>query len=107
MPNAVPRRLGRAQLVAALQSVGAGGGNVYALAISGSTLYIGGAFQNGAGIASRRLPARVRPEHRRRAGARRTGRVLNGTVEALAVDSRGTLYAGGGFSDLDGIAAAD
>jgi hypothetical protein len=83
------------------------GANVYALAISGSTLYIGGAFQNGAGIpaADYLLACDVNT------GAARTLVTRDGyvssTVSALALDSRGTLYAGGNFFDFDGIKEAD
>jgi hypothetical protein len=81
------------------------GANVYALAISGPTLFIGGAFQNGAGIpaADYLLACDLNT------GAARslvTGYVSS-TVNALAVDSRGTLYAGGGFFDFNDIKAAD
>jgi hypothetical protein len=83
------------------------GANVYALAISGSTLYIGGAFQNGAGIPSADyLLACDLNTGAARALVDRDG-FVSSTVEALAVDGRGTLYAGGGFVDLDGIPAAD
>ena len=41
-------------------------GNVKALQVVGPTLYVGGDFQDGAGIDDRRLPARVRPGLRRR-----------------------------------------
>jgi hypothetical protein len=82
------------------------GGNVYSLAIRGSTLYVGGAYQNGAGIpaADYLLACDLNTG---------TARALVGdgltssTVGALAVDSGGTLYAGGSFNDLDGIPAAD
>jgi len=84
------------------------GGNVDALQIIGPTLYVGGEFQNGAGIASADYllacdlatgassPTVVDPAH-----------PFSGPVYALAADSNGTLYAGGGFSNLEDIAAAD
>ncbi len=80
-------------------------GNVYALQISGSTLYIGGAFQNGAGIANADylLACDLNTGAARAVVAGYT----SSSVFGLAVDSRGTLYASGGFGDLDGIAAAD
>jgi len=83
------------------------GANVQALALTGSTLYIGGAFQNGAGIASADylLACDIGT------GAARSlvdaDADISSTVAALAVDTRGTLYAGGFFSNLDGVAAAD
>jgi hypothetical protein len=80
-------------------------GNVYALEISGSTIYVGGAFQRGAGIAN----ANYLLACDLNTGAARA--VVPGytssTVAGLAVDSHGTLYAGGGFGDLDGVPAAD
>jgi hypothetical protein len=82
-------------------------GTVLALQIVGSTLYIGGAFQNGAGIAS----ADYLLACDLNTGAPRstvdTDGDFSGAVYALAADSRGVLYAGGGFSNLDRIAAAD
>jgi hypothetical protein len=83
------------------------GANVYALAISGSTLYVGGAFQNGAGIASADyLLACDLGTGAARSLVGADGDVSS-TVSALAFDGRGTLYAGGSFNDLAGIAAAD
>jgi hypothetical protein len=84
------------------------GGNVDALQIIGQTLYVGGEFQNGAGIASADYllacdlatgassSTVIDPAH-----------PFSGSVYALAADSNGTLYAGGGFSNLEDIAAAD
>jgi hypothetical protein len=84
------------------------GGNVTSLQIIDQTLYVGGEFQNGAGIASADFVLAcglatgassstvVDPAH-----------PFSGPVYALAADSNGTLYAGGGFSNLENIAAAD
>jgi hypothetical protein len=83
-------------------------GNVHSLQIVDGTLYVGGAFQNGAGIASAdyllacdlatgaSCSTVIDPAH-----------PFAGTVYALTADSNGTLYAGGGFSNLENIAAAD
>ncbi len=83
-------------------------GNVHALEIIDNTLYVGGSFQNAAGIASADYlvacdlitgnPSSLilDPAH-----------PFNGPVYALAADSAGTLYAGGAFSNLEDIAAAD
>jgi hypothetical protein len=85
------------------------GGNVNSLEIIGQTLYVGGAFQNGAGIAS----ADYLLACDLATGASTTTVVdpahpfAGGIVYALAADSDGTLYAGGGFSNLENIAAAD
>ncbi|GIG64029.1 hypothetical protein [Phytomonospora endophytica] len=72
-------------------------GNVYALAVSGSQLYVGGYFTTVDGLKRRHI-------------ARFTGGDLDawrhsvsGAVRALAV-SDGVLYAGGSFSTVDGQA---
>jgi hypothetical protein len=87
---------------------GYAGGNVTSLQIVGPTLYVGGEFQNGAGIESADYllacdlaggspePVVADPAH-----------PFTGPVYALAADSNGTLYAGGNFFDLEDIAAAD
>jgi hypothetical protein len=84
------------------------GGNVQALQILDQTLYVGGDFQDGSGIASADYllacdlnsgaprPTVVDPAH-----------PFSGSVHALAVDSNGVLYAGGRFGDLENIDAAD
>jgi hypothetical protein len=83
-------------------------GNVRALQVIGPTLYVGGDFQDGAGIeAADYLLAcnlatgepsetTVDPAH-----------PFSGPVKALTATSDGTLYAGGRFGNLDNIAAAD
>jgi hypothetical protein len=82
-------------------------GNVYALAVSGPTLYVGGSFQNAGGIAAADYLVACDTA----TGAARalvdSDADISGNVNALAVDSRGTLYVGGGFSNFDGIPAAD
>lgn len=82
------------------------GGSVSSLQILGSTLYVGGAFQNGAGIktASYLLACDLNT-----GAARTVGNPgdLNGGVYALTRDANGTLYAGGQFSNVAGIPAAD
>jgi hypothetical protein len=81
------------------------GGNVYSLEISGSTLYIGGAFQRGAGIAN----ANYMLACDLNTGAARAlvAGYTSSSVVGLGFDSRGTLYAGGSFGDLDGVPSAD
>jgi hypothetical protein len=83
-------------------------GNVRALQVIGPTLYVGGDFQNGAGIATADYllacdlasgtpsATTVDPTH-----------PFSGSVKALTATSDGTLYAGGRFSDLENIEAAD
>ena len=80
-------------------------GNVYALEISGSTLYVGGAFQNGAGIAS--ADYMLACDLNTGAARALVAGYTSSSVVGLGVDSRGTLYAAGGFGDLEGIPAAD
>ena len=84
------------------------GGNVTSLQIIGQTLYVGGEFQNGAGIAS----ADYLLACDLASGAPSTTVVdpahpFSGSVYALTADSNGTLYAGGGFTNLENHAAAD
>jgi hypothetical protein len=80
-------------------------GNVSALQIVGSTIYVGGSFQNGAGIASADyLLACDLATGAPRSTVARDGE-FSGTVYALTADSRGTLYAGGGFINLGNVAA--
>ena len=74
--------------------------------IIGGTIYVGGTFKNGAGVpkADDLLACDLAT------GAPSTTVKLNsfnGTVYALTADSKGRLYAGGTFSDLDGNSAAN
>jgi hypothetical protein len=83
-------------------------GNVTSLQIIGQTLYVGGEFQNGAGIASADYLLACSLV----SGAPSTTVVdpthpFSGSIYALAADSNGTLYAGGGFINLENVAAAD
>jgi hypothetical protein len=83
-------------------------GNVKALQVVGSTLYVGGDFQDGAGIATADYllacnlatgdpsATTIDPAH-----------PFSGPVKALTATSDGTLYAGGRFGDLENIPAAD
>jgi hypothetical protein len=84
------------------------GGNVLALQVIGNNLYVGGSFQNGAGLADADYLVRcdlttgiasediTDPAH-----------PFSGSVYALTADSGGTLYAAGGFSDLENNTASD
>jgi hypothetical protein len=81
-------------------------GNVKALQIIGQTLYVGGDFQDGAGVptADYLLACDLA------SGVPRATTVLNGfsgPVKALAATSDGRLYAGGRFANLENIPAAD
>ncbi|MDT4916915.1 MAG: hypothetical protein QOH89_1615 [Pseudonocardiales bacterium] len=83
-------------------------GNVNALQIIGNTLYIGGSFANGADIEAADylfgcdLTSRVASPV-----VDSTVHAFAGAVYALTADSNGTLYAGGGFTNLEGILQAD
>ena len=82
--------------------------NVTSLQIVDDTLYVGGTFQNGAGIASADyLLACDLATGASRSTVLDPTHAFPGPVHALAADSDGTLYAGGAFTDLEGIAAAD
>ena len=86
------------------------GGNVTSLQIVGQTLYVGGEFQKGG--AGNPPPASYLLACDLATGAARSTVVdpahpFSGSVYALAADSDGTLYAGGGFIDLENIPAAD
>ena len=83
-------------------------GSVSALKVVGSTLYIGGVFQDGA-----RLPSADYLVACDLVTGTPTSTVanefdaLNGVVYALAADSAGNLYAGGGFNNVTGAPTAD
>jgi hypothetical protein len=83
-------------------------GNVTSLQIVGPTLYVGGSFQNGAGIAS--ADYLLACDLATGAPSSTIADPLppfSGSVYALAADANGVLYAGGGFTNLEGIPAAD
>jgi hypothetical protein len=84
------------------------GGSVSALQIIGSTLYVGGSFQNGADIDS----ADYLLACNLNTGASSSTvdsavHSFNGGVYALTADNDGNLYAGGQFINLESIPAAD
>jgi hypothetical protein len=83
-------------------------GNVTSLQIIDRTLYVGGEFQDGAGIASADyLLACDLATGASSSVVSDPAHPFSGSVYALTADSNGTLYAGGGFSNLENIAAAD
>ncbi|MDT4921111.1 MAG: hypothetical protein QOI15_2013, partial [Pseudonocardiales bacterium] len=82
-------------------------GNVNALQIIGNTLYVGGSFANGAGITSADYLLACDLTTGAPASTVSSDGDFTGAVYALTADSNGTLYAGGGFINLDQIAAAD
>ena len=82
------------------------GGNVNALQIIGSTLYVGGSFQNGAGIAAADYILACDLN----TGASSSPIAVDGqggAIYALTADSNGILYAAGPFTDEGGVPAAD
>jgi hypothetical protein len=83
-------------------------GNVNALQIIGNTLYVGGSFQDGAGIAAADyLLACDLTTGASSATVDSTVHSFSGSVYALTADSNGTLYAGGTFINLEAIPQAD
>ena len=83
------------------------GGSVSALQIIGSTLYVGGAFQNGADIDSADYLLACDLNTGAASSTVPNDGDINGGVYALTADSNGTLYAGGQFINLATIPAAD
>jgi hypothetical protein len=81
--------------------------NVNALQIVGSTLYIGGSFANGAGIPSADYLLACNLTTEVASSTMQNDGDFSGAVQALAADSNGTLYAGGGFTNLGKIPGAD
>ena len=95
----------------ALGSNGANDGalnsSVYALAVSGGDVYVGGRFANAAGIAKADYVARWDGTWSALgSNSSSTDGALNAGVNALAV-SGSDLFVGGGFTDAAGIATAD
>ncbi|MEI7742572.1 MAG: hypothetical protein WCK58_02350 [Chloroflexota bacterium] len=83
------------------------GGNVMALQVIGNTLYVGGAFQNGAGLVAADYLLACDMTTGASSATVDKSDDIGGAVYALTADSNGTLYAGGGFINVDGILAAD
>lgn len=84
-------------------------GTVNALQIIGRTLYVGGTFADGGGIASAdRLVACNLDTGVASSTIVNPLDQFNGPgIIAMTADSNGVLYVGGGFTNADGIAAAD
>lgn len=83
------------------------GGSVGALQIIGSTLYVGGAFQNGANIPSADYLLACDLNTGASSSTVPNDGDIAGAVYALTADSNGTLYAGGQFINMATIPAAD
>ena len=78
-------------------------GNVTSLEIIGQTLYVGGEFQNWAGIASADYLFACNLANGASTPVVDPAHPFSGSVYALTADSNGTLYAGGGFIDLNDV----
>lgn len=89
-----------------LSSVGLNG-PVFALAIVGRTLYIGGGFSEAAGIAEADAVASYGIDSGGWSAITNGSNDIGGTVCCLVPDGIGGLYVGGSFIDADGIATAD
>ncbi len=83
------------------------GGSVNALQVIGNTLFVGGAFQNGAGIAAADYLLACDLTTGASSSTVDSDGDISGGVYALTADSNGTLYAGGQFINMDTIPAAD
>jgi hypothetical protein len=83
------------------------GGSVQALQIIGNTLFVGGAFQNGADIDAADYLLACDLTTGTASSTVSDDGDFTGGVYALTADSNGVLYAGGAFINLDGIAEAD
>jgi hypothetical protein len=83
------------------------GGNVDALQIIGSTLYVGGEFQNGGGLATADYLLACDLATGAARSTVSTDGATSGSVYALTADSNGILYAGGTFTNMAGIPDAD
>jgi hypothetical protein len=83
------------------------GGNVDALQIIGSNLYVGGSFQNGAGIAAADYLLVCDLNTGAASATVATDGASSGSVYALTADASGNLYAGGTFINMSNIPAAD
>jgi hypothetical protein len=83
--------------------------NVNALQVIGHTLYVGGSFANGAGIdaADYLVACNLNTGGTASAVVDTAVHAFGGAIAALTADGNGTLYAGGGFINLESIPEAD
>ena len=81
--------------------------NVDALQIIGNTLYVGGEFQDGAGISTADYLVACDLSSGESNSLFPTDGQFSGPIYALAADSLGTLYAGGNFNNLAQLPGAD
>jgi hypothetical protein len=82
--------------------------NVEGVEIIGTNLYVGGAFQNGGGIASADyvLRCELTTGQAYSTVTDPTG-AFSGGISAMDTDINGKLYVGGGFSNLENVSSAD
>ncbi len=86
---------------------GALNGWVYAVAVSGADLYVGGDFTNAAGVATADYIAKWNGSAWSALGSDGAGDgAINGHVQAITV-SGGDVYVGGRFTDAGGLPTAD
>lgn len=85
----------------------AAGLQVRALQVIGSTLYVGGTFQNANGDKRADYLIACDIATGRPSSTVDTDGDFTGAIYALAATTDGTLYAGGTFTNLDGVATAD
>jgi hypothetical protein len=83
------------------------GGNVEALQIIGRTLWVGGSFQNGGGLATADYLLACDLDTGAATSPYAKDGDGTGSVYALAADATGTLYTGGTGINIAGIPAAD
>jgi hypothetical protein len=82
-------------------------GNVSALQVIGNTLYVGGAFTNAAGIASADYLVACDLTSGSASSTIAIDGNMSASIDALAADDNGTLYVGGGATNIDGNPAID
>jgi trimeric autotransporter adhesin len=96
-----------AAIGAPASGVAALNGNVHALTVAGSDLYVGGGFTDAAGIPAADYIARTNHDGWSALGSTGEGNaVLGGAVHALAVGGS-VLYVGGAFVNAAGVGEAD
>jgi hypothetical protein len=83
------------------------GGNVQALQVIGSTLYVGGTFLDAGGVADADNLVACSLSSGAMSLTLPAGKTFSGPVEALTADSNGVLYAGGRFLNLNDVPATD
>jgi hypothetical protein len=83
------------------------GGNVEALEIIGNTLYVGGSFQNGGGLAAADYLLACQLDSGAAAPTVLDDQAISGSILTMDSDSAGNLYVGGGFFNMANNPQAD